>query len=88
MAVLTFPAPNLTPDDEAVIMAHVRAGGVYGCRPETTSDGQAAIALLNTTLEVRGRVTKRHGIYAVLDAHGHAVLRSRHLPEVLAALAK
>lgn len=88
MAILTFPAQNLTPDDEAIILAHVRAGGDYGCRPETTSDGHAMITLLNARQEVRGHVTKRHGVYAVLDAHGHAVLRTRQLPEVLAVLAK
>lgn len=88
MPVLAFPAPDLTPEDEAAILAAARRGGHYACRRELTEQGRPAIALLDRDQAVRGRVTKRHGVYAVLDARGHAVLRTRRREEMLAALAK
>ena len=88
MSVLAFPAPDLTPEDEAAVLAAARAGGHYACRPERTGDGLTAILLLDRDQAVRGRITKRHGVYAVQDARGHAVLRTRRREEMLAALAK
>jgi hypothetical protein len=46
------------------------------------------VALLDAERRERGRIVKRHGVYAVLDARGHAVLRSRRLDDVLEALRK
>lgn len=88
MSVLAFPAPDLTPEDEAAILAAARAGGHYACRPERSGDGLTAILLLDRAQAVRGRITKRHGVYAVQDARGHEVLRTRRREEMLAALAK
>lgn len=88
MTVLTFPPPHLTPEDEAAILAAAHAGGHYACRRELTGDGLTTILLLDRAQAVRGRITKRHGVYAVLDARGHAVLRTRRCQEMLATLAK
>jgi hypothetical protein len=88
MPLIAFPSQTLTPEDEAVIVARVQRDGHYRCRRELDATGGAAIALLNGERQERGRVVKRHGVYAVLDARGHAVLRTRRLDEVLRALTK
>lgn len=88
MAILAFPSPNLTADDETAIVAALRQGSDYCCRRDTMEDGGPALALLNSRRQLRGHVTKRHGVYAVLDARGCMVLRTRRLAEVLAALAR
>ncbi len=88
MAVLAFPSPELTPDDETAIIATLRRGGDYCCRRETMEGGRPALALLNSRHQLRGHVTKRHGVYAILDARGYAVLRTRRLAEVLASLVR
>ena len=71
MAVLAFPSPDLTPDDETAIVAHATfRGGDYCCRRETMEGGRPAIALLNGKHQLRGHVIKRHGVYAILDPRG------------------
>ena len=88
MPVIAFPPQTLTPEDEAAIIGQVQRDGHYRCRRELDATGAAAIALVNGERQERGRVAKRHGVYAVLDARGHAVLRTRRLDEVLRALTK
>jgi len=88
MAVLAFPSPDLTSDDETAIVAMLLRGGDYCCRRETMEGGRPAIALLNGKHQLRGHVIKRHGVYAILDPRGYAVLRTRQLADVLAALAR
>jgi hypothetical protein len=88
MTVLAFPSPDLTPDDETAIVATLRQGGDYCCRRGTIEGGRPALTLLNGRHQLRGHVTKRHGVYAVLDARGYAVLRTRRLAEVLASLVR
>ena len=87
MPVIAFPAQTLYPEDEAAILGGSSATGTIlppraGCRR------RGVIALVNGERQERGRVAKRHGVYAVLDARGHAVLRTRRLDEVLRALTK
>ena len=55
---------------------------------EETEPGVPAIILFDREQTVRGRVVKRHGVYAVLDARGHVILRTRRREDMLAALAK
>jgi hypothetical protein len=88
MPVLAFPALDLTPEDEAAILAEAGRGGHYACRHDVTADGRPAVTLLDRRQALRGQVTKRHGVYEVLDARGHAVLRTRRREEMLAALAR
>jgi hypothetical protein len=88
VAILAFPSPELTPEDETAIVATLRRGGDYCCRRDTMEGGGPALALLNSRHQLRGHVTKRHGVYAVLDARGYAVLRTRQLAEVLASLVR
>ena len=83
-----LPAAGNTPEDEAAIIGQVQRDGHYRCRRELDATSAAAIALVNDERQERGRVAKRHGVYAVLDARGHAVLRTRRLDEVLRALTK
>lgn len=88
MSVISFPSPLLSPEDEEAIAAWVVASGYYSCRRVTRDDGQPAMALLNRAREIRGYVTKKHGVFAVLDARGAVVVESRKLDEVLPALFK
>ena len=88
MPVIAFPPQTLTPEDEAAIVAKLQRDGYYHCCREVDAAGAAAIALLNGERQERGRVVKQHGVYAVLDARGHAVLRTRQLDEVVRALTK
>jgi acyl-CoA synthetase (NDP forming) len=86
MPVLAFPPQALTADEVAAITARVERGGHYRCLPAVEEGERPAITLVNAERQERGRIVKRHGVYAVLDAHGHAVLRTRRLDEVLAVL--
>ena len=88
MPVIAFPPQTLTPEDEAAIVGKLQRDGYYHCCRELDAAGAAAIALVNGERQERGRVFKRHGVYSVLDARGHAVLRTRQLDEVLRALTK
>ncbi len=88
MTLIAFPSPTLTEADEASIVEWALAGGHYLCRRETTEDGLPMLALLNRQNQLRGRVTKRHGVYAIQDARGKVVVESRHLRDILPVLAK
>lgn len=83
MPVLAFPPQALTPDEVAAIAARVERDGHYRCLPLVEEGGRPAITLVNARRQERGRIVKRHGVYAVLDAHGHALLRTRRLDAVL-----
>ena len=88
MPVIAFPAQQLSPEDEAAILERIKQDGHYACRRETGAAGERVITLLDRQHLERGRITKQHGVYAVLDARGHAVLRTRRLDEVVRALTK
>jgi hypothetical protein len=88
MPVIAFPPQSLTSEDVAAIAARVERDGHYRCLSAVEEDERPAVALLDAERRERGRIVKRHGVYAVLDARGHAVLRSRRLDDVLEALRK
>jgi hypothetical protein len=88
MPILAVPALDLTPEDEAAILAAAGRGGHYACRRDLIGQGRPAITLIDHRQVVRGRVAKRHGVYELSDAHGHPIVRTRRLAELLAALAK
>jgi hypothetical protein len=46
------------------------------------------MALLNRSRKIRGYVTKKHGVFAVLDARCAMVAQGRKLDEVLSVLLK
>ncbi len=85
--VIDFPAIDLTRDDEDRIIAKAYLAG-YACSRTVRADGAPSIVLLNSRREVRGYVTKKHCVYAVLDARESTVATSRSLSEVLTALEK
>ncbi|MBL8660681.1 MAG: hypothetical protein JNM75_13100 [Rhodospirillales bacterium] len=85
--VIDFPPIDLTRDDEDRIIAKAYLSG-YACSRTVRADGCPSIVLLNARREVRGYVTKKHCVYAVLDARETVVARSRSLGEVLTALEK
>ena len=86
MAVIVFPAQQLSSEDEAAILARLQRDGHYACRRETGPAGEGVIALVDRQRRERGRITKRHGVFAVLDPRGHVVLQTRRLDEVLQVL--
>ena len=88
MPILAFPPPELTAEDAAAILAAAQRGGHYACRCDLNDQGRPSIILLDRDRAVRGQITKRHGVYAVLDARGHTVLRTRRREEMLTMLAK
>ena len=88
MQVIAFPAQQLSFEDEEAILQRVQQDGHYACRRETGAAGESVIALVDRQRRERGRISKRHGVYAVLDARGHVVLRTRRLGDVLLALTK
>jgi len=88
MSVINFPSPLLTREDEKAVAARVIASGYYSCKRTTRDGGQPAMALLNRARKIRGYVTKKHGVYAVLDARGSVVAQSRKLEDVLSVLLK
>ena len=87
MAVVAFPSPTLTSDDETEIFAKAFSGG-YSCRRALSDKGNASIVLLNDRGETRGYVTKEHGMYALSNARRHVVAESRMLEDILSALVK
>lgn len=87
MSVISFPAIQLTKDDEDAIIAKAYLAG-YCCSRTSDDDGGRSIVLLNGRREVRGYVTKQHCVYEVLDARRSVVAKSRNLREVLTALEK
>lgn len=88
MPVINFPSPLLTREDEETIAARVVASGYHSCRRVTRGHGEPAMALLNRARKIRGYVTKKHGVYAVLDARGTVVAESRKLDDVMSVLLK
>ncbi len=88
MSVIAFPSPLLSDADEAAIAARVIASRYYTCKRTTLDDGQPAMALLNQSRKIRGYVTKKHGVFAVLDARRALVAQGRKLDEVLSVLLK
>ena len=85
--VIAFPAIRLSKEDEDRIIAKAYLAG-YACARSMCADGNPAIVLLNGRREVRGYVTKKHCVYAVLDARESTVAHGRSLSEVLTALEK
>lgn len=88
MPLIAFPPQSLTPEDEVAIAGRVERDGHYRCIRLVDDGALVTIALVNAERQERGRIVKRHGVFAVLDARGHAVLRTRRLAEVLQALTK
>jgi hypothetical protein len=88
VSVIAFPSPLLSDADEAAIAARVVASRYYTCKRTTLDDGQPAMALLNRSRKIRGYVTKKHGVFAVLDARRALVAQGRELDEVLSVLLK
>lgn len=88
MQVIAFPSPWLTEQDAAAIIERAVCSGYYSCRGGTSDDGHPTVLLLNRQKQVRGYVTKRHGVYVVLDARGTPVVKSRSLDETLSVFAK
>ena len=86
MTVLAFPAPELTPEDEAAIVAGLQGARHYACRRELDERGRTALALVDLAGRPRGRVSKRHGVFLVTDARGHVVLRTRRRDELVRLL--
>lgn len=85
MPVIPFPAQVMTLEDEAAIVARASRVG-YRCRLTLDEAGHRAVVLVNSRDEVRGRVTKAHGVFTVTDARGHPIASSRSRDEVLATL--
>ncbi len=86
MSVINFPSPLLTREDEDAIIAGIIASKYYGCWRTTAGEGQPAMALLNRARQVRGSITKKHRVYAILDARGIVVSESRKLDDILSVL--
>lgn len=87
MSVIHFPAVDLSRDDEDRIIAKALLAG-YSCSRTVDAGGGRSIVLFNGRREVRGYITKKHCVYAVLDARETVVAKSRDLGEVLTALEK
>lgn len=87
VSVIHFPQVDLSREDEDRIIAKALLAG-YGCRRTVHPDAGPSIVLLNDRREVRGYITKKHCVYAVLDARETVVAKSRSLSEVLTALEK
>ncbi|MFO1046475.1 MAG: hypothetical protein U1E52_01015 [Geminicoccaceae bacterium] len=85
MPVLDFPAPTLTPQDEAAILRRLGRDRHYSVQ-RGEDGGRAWLALLDREHRERGRITKRHGVYRVADARGHVIVATRRLEAVLEAL--
>lgn len=88
MPVFSFPSLVLTDSDEAAIVAKAGSDRYYSCRRETNDQGLARITLLDREQRVRGQVTKRGGLYTVVDARGWIVGQSRSLAVILSVLSK
>jgi hypothetical protein len=86
MAVIGFPAQQLSREDEAAIVSRLQRDGHYACRRETGAAGEGVLALVDRERRERGKITKRHGVFTVEDPRGHIVLRTRRLDEVLQVL--
>lgn len=85
MSVLPFPSPMMTHEDEAVIIARACSVG-YRCRCTLDERGHRAILVLDHLGQLRGRVTKAHGVFTLSDAHDHPLATRRARANILAAL--